>query len=873
MVIEKIQILKGPNVWSIRRKKLIQMRLNLLELEQRPTNSIDGFADRIEQFLPSLYEHECSEGHVGGFFERVRQGTWMGHVVEHIALEIQTLAGMDTGFGRTRETKVAGVYNVVFSYVDEEAGVYAAQAATRIAQALVDGVPYVLEEDIDNLKELYRENSLGPSTKSIVDVAVARGIPWFRLNEHSLVQLGYGAKQRRIEATITDATSYIGVTTACNKEKTKVKLREASIPVADGGTADSLDEVKEIIAEISFPIVIKPLDGNQGKGATININSLKDAEKALSFAQNYSDTVLVEQYISGFDFRVLVVNHKVVAVAKRVPAHVVGDGVLSIRELVEDVNKDPKRGTGHENVLTKIVIDSLTYNLLAKKKKSLDTVPLKGEVVYLKETANLSTGGTSIDVTDNVHKNNLLMAERISRVIGLDICGIDIMAPDLETPLLVNGGVVLEVNAAPGFRMHLAPTAGVSRNVAASVVAMLYPENKDFRIPIIAITGTNGKTTTTRLTAHIVKNAGYKTGYTTSDGIYIQEEMVEVGDTTGPLSATYVLKDPSVSFAVLETARGGIIRSGLAFDICDIGVITNIAEDHLGLNDVHTLEDLTRVKSVVVESVKPSGWAVLNAENTYCMGLVTQLECNKAYFTLENTDSVQRLIENNEIVALCEEGYLTIVDAGKRIRIEKLENIPLTMNGKARFMVANALAASLATYLYGIPVSIIRHSLQTFVPGPKFTPGRLNIFRFKDFEVMVDFAHNPHGFLAIEDFLASVQAKRKVGIISGVGDRRNEDIISCGRIAARIFDHIIIRQERHLRGRTDKEIVGLLVKGITEQDVHKSYEVIPQEAAAIKHAISMAQSGDYIVALCDVVSHAIDIVQSYLDKEQGTRII
>lgn len=683
MVIEKIQILKGPNVWSIRRKKLIQMRLNLLELEQRPTNSIDGFADRIEQFLPSLYEHECSEGHVGGFFERVRQGTWMGHVVEHIALEIQTLAGMDTGFGRTRETKVAGVYNVVFSYVDEEAGVYAAQAATRIAQALVDGVPYVLEEDIDNLKELYRENSLGPSTKSIVDAAVARGIPWFRLNEHSLVQLGYGAKQRRIEATITDATSYIGVTTACNKEKTKVRLREASIPVADGGTVDSLDEVKEIIAEIGFPIVIKPLDGNQGKGATININSLKDAEKALSFAQNYSDTVLVEQYISGFDFRVLVVNHKVVAVAKRVPAHVVGDGVLSIRELVEDVNKDAKRGTGHENVLTKIVIDSLTYNLLAKKKKSLDTVPLKGEVVYLKETANLSTGGTSIDVTDNVHKNNLLMAERISRVIGLDICGIDIMAPDLETPLLVNGGVVLEVNAAPGFRMHLAPTAGVSRNVAASVVAMLYPENKDFRIPIIAITGTNGKTTTTRLTAHIVKNAGYKTGYTTSDGIYIQEEMVEVGDTTGPLSATYVLKDPSVGFAVLETARGGIIRSGLAFDICDIGVITNIAEDHLGLNDVHTLEDLTRVKSVVVESVKPSGWAVLNAENTYCMGLVTQLECNKAYFTLENTDSVQRLIENNEIVALCEDGYLTIVDAGKRIRIEKLENIPLTMNGKA----------------------------------------------------------------------------------------------------------------------------------------------------------------------------------------------
>ncbi len=870
MIIEGIQVLNGPNVWSIKWKKLIQMRLNLVEMEQRPTNTINGFLERIESLLPSLYEHECSEGKIGGFFERVRMGTWMGHVVEHIALEIQTLAGMNTGFGRTRETDSSGTYNVVFSYIDKEAGIYAAHAALNIAKALVDGVFYNLETDIENLKSIFRKNALGPSTKSIVDEAVDRDIPWLRLNNKSFVQLGYGINQRRIEATTTDTTSYMAVTIACDKEKTKLMLREASIPVAAGGECEDLKGMKEIIKEIGFPIVIKPLDGNQGKGATVNVSNIEEAKVALNFAKTYCDSVIVERCISGFDFRILVVDNKVVAAAKRIPAHVIGNGIHTLIELIEETNKDPRRGMGHENVLTKIVIDNLTLALLSKNNMTLDTVPNKGETVYLKSTANLSTGATSIDVTDSMHIDNVWIAERISRVIGLDICGIDIMAPSLEDSLVLNGGVVLEVNAAPGFRMHLAPSKGVSRNVAASVVDMLYPKNKVSRIPIIAVTGTNGKTTTTRLIAHIVKNAGYKTGFTTSDGIYIQNRMVEKGDTTGPVSASYILKDSSVEFAVLETARGGIIRSGLAFDSCDIGVITNIKEDHLGMKDVNTLEDLTRIKSVVVETVKKDGWAILNAEDPYCLSLEGKLDCNTAYFALNRDSSVVRgLIENSKVVAVCDNGYITIIKGDEIIELEKIVNIPLTINGKASFMIENVLAASLATYLFGFDVVEIRNSLRSFIPGPKYTPGRLNVFSFKNFDVMVDFAHNPPGFLAIEDYLAKVEATKKIGIIAGVGDRRDEDIIACGRIAARMFDHIIIRQERHLRGRTDKEIEGLLLKGIGECNQKRTYEIIPKELEAIEHAISIAKHGNYIVALCDVVSNAIDIVQSYLDKEKG----
>ncbi|MBL0331135.1 MAG: cyanophycin synthetase [Bacteroidetes bacterium] len=868
MKILNVQALRGPNIWSVSRKKLIQMRLDLEDLEQLPTNKIPGFRERLEAMFPTMIEHRCSEEVRGGFFQRIERGTWMGHVIEHIALETQSLAGMETGYGRTRETKTPGVYNVVFSYVEEKVGIFAAESAVNIAQALVDNKPYDLQADLKKMREIREDVRLGPSTGSIVDEAVARDIPWIRLGTNSLVQLGYGVNQMRFQATITCKTSSIAVDIACNKEQTKQMLDAASIPVAKGDICVDEEDLEATIKRIGYPIVLKPLDGNHGKGVSINVNKWEDAVAGMLFAQKYSRKVIVERFVTGFDFRMLVIDNKLVAAAQRVPANVIGDGKQTIQQLIDETNKDPRRGYGHENVLTEIAVDRDTMDLLEKKNYTLESIPPAKEVVYLKSTANLSTGGTSIDVTDMVHPENIFLAERISRVIGLDVCGIDIMAKNLTQSLKENGGVILEVNAAPGFRMHLAPSEGLPRNVAAPVIDMLYPLGKPSRIPIIAVTGTNGKTTTTRLIAHIVKNNGYKVGFTTSDGIYVQNHMLEKGDTTGPLSTEFILKDPTVEFAVLETARGGILRSGLGFSRCDIGIITNIQEDHLGISDIHDLKDLSRVKAVVVNSVKKDGWAVLNAEDVNCVEIAKNLDCKVAYFSMnEHCDVIVNHCRTGGIAAIYENGYITIKKGDWKMRVEKATHVPLTLNGKAKFMIANVLAATLANYLWGFKTEDIKTSLATFIPSAAQTPGRMNIFDFKKFKVMIDFAHNPSGYLGVEDFLQSIKSAHKVGIIAGVGDRRDADIKDCAIIAARMFDHIIIRQEKHLRGRTEEEIINLIIDGIKSVDKAVTYEIIPKETDAIKHAINIAKEGTFITALSDVITNAIEVVQQHLDKE------
>ena len=868
MKIDNIQVLRGPIIWSIRRPNLIQMRLDLQEIEHLPTNKIPGFRERLEHLIPSLITHRCSEGVEGGFFQRVEMGTWMGHVIEHIALEIQTVAGMDTGFGRTRETKTPGVYNVVFSYLEENSGVYAAEQSVEIARCLIENIDYDMETCIQTLREIRERHRLGPSTGSIVEEAVSRRIPWIRLGRNSLVQLGYGVNQQRFQATITGNTSSIAVEIACNKELTKRMLDEAAIPVPWGDLVSDEEGLRTVIEKIGYPIVIKPLDGNHGKGSSINVNDFETALTGLQHAQAFSQNVIVERYITGYDFRILVINNKMVAAARRVPAHVIGDGNLNIQQLIEKENLDPRRGYGHEKVLTEITVDKDTNELLEKLHYTLDSVPKNGEIVYLKSTANLSTGGTSIDVTDMVHPENITMAERVSRIIGLDVCGIDVMAENLTQPLKESGGAILEVNAAPGFRMHLAPSEGLPRNVAAPVVDMLYPPGKPAKIPIIAVTGTNGKTTTTRLIAHIVKNNGFRVGFTTSDGIYIQNVMLTKGDTTGPVSAEFVLKDPTVEFAVLETARGGILRSGLGFKSCDIGVLTNIKEDHLGMNDVHNLRDLTKVKRVVMDSVKKDGWSVMNADDEYSMRLMPELESKVALFSLdEENPHMKKYAKEGKISCVYEEGFITIKKGDWKIRIIKATHVPITMEAKAKFMIANVLAASLAAYLHGFAIDDIANSLRTFIPSPVLTPGRLNIFKFKKFQVLIDFAHNPAGYEAIEEYLKNVEATKKIGIISGVGDRRDEDIRQCGKIAGRMFDYIIIRNEKHLRGRTEDEINELIINGMQQAGKNVSYEIIPKEIEALKHAMSMAEEGTFITALSDVVTNAIDLVQEYQNRE------
>ena len=870
MKIVEIKVMRGPNYWSIRRRKLIVMKLDIEELEHKPTNEIEGFLDRLQTMFPTMISHRCSPNIEGGFFIRVKEGTWIGHVIEHIALEIQTLAGMDCGFGRTRGTGTRGVYNVVFSYMEEAVGTYAAKAAVRIAEAIVNGEQYDLEPDIRTMRELREDVRFGPSTGSIIDEAVARDIPFIRLDSQSLVQLGYGKNQVRFRATMTNHTSSIAVDLASNKDETKRMLHDAAIPVAKGVCISSIEDLEHSVNKIGFPLVFKPLDGNHGKGASINVKTMEEAHAAYDHAKKYSRKIIIERFISGYDFRVLVINHKFIAAALREPAHVVGDGVSTIQQLIEKENKDPRRGYGHENVLTEISIDRETLEQLAKHEFTLETILNKEEKCYLKGTANLSTGGTSTDITDIVHPHNIFICERISRIIGLDICGIDIMASNLSEPLETTGGVVLEVNAAPGFRMHLAPAKGLPRNVAAPVIDMLYPEGKSCRIPIIAITGTNGKTTTTRLISHIVKNNGYKVGFTTSDGIYVGNSMLTKGDTTGPVSAEFILKDPTVEFAVLETARGGILRSGLGFSRCDVGVVTNIQADHMGLSDINTLEDMAKVKGVVVESIKRDGFAVLNADNKYCVSLGKAASCNVAYFSMdENNPVIIEHCKNRGIACIYENGYITIKKGDWKFRVEKVTTIPLTFGGRVSFMIYNVLAATLASYVYGFTIEDIRMSLETFIPSSAQTPGRMNIFDFKEYKVMIDFAHNADGFRGIQEFLSTVESPFKIGIITGTGDRRDDDIRDLGRISAQMFDHIIIRQDKFLRGRQAEEIVSLLVEGIHEVDPKQSYEYIPKEVEALKHALSMAKPGTFITALSDVIDNAIDVVQSYLDKERG----
>jgi len=871
MKIVEIKVLRGPNYWSVRRTKLIQMKLDLEEMEQRPTNLIPGFRERLEKMFPTMYEHRCSEAVPGGFFSRVDEGTWMGHVIEHIALEMQTLAGMDTGFGRTRGTGEDGEYYVCISYMEEDAGIYAAKAAVRVAQALTDDVDYNVEEDIMRLREIREETRLGPSTGCIVDEAAKRNIPFIRLNKHSLVQLGYGVHQKRIRATIASTTSNIAVDIACDKEETKALLEAAEIPVPNGTVVRTEAGLEEAIEKYGYPLVIKPIDGNHGKGNTTNITTWEQALTAFEAAQKYGRSSIVEKYITGFDFRILVINYKFICAALRTPASVTGNGKSTIQQLIDITNSDPRRGYGHEKVLTQITVDQFTHKMLDEKNYTLETVPPKGELVMLKPTANLSTGGTSNDVTDEVHPANIFMCERIAKIIGLDICGIDIMANDLRTPVSENGGAILEVNAAPGFRMHIDPSEGLPRNVAEPVVDMLFPRGHIGRIPIIAITGTNGKTTTTRITAHIAKSAGKKVGYTTSDGVYIQNQLMMKGDCTGPVSSQFVLKDPTVDFAVLECARGGILKNGLAFQHCDVAIVTNVAADHMGLGGINTLDQMAKLKAVVPETVFPHGYAVLNADDDLVYAMAKDLKCNVALFSMdENNPRIKEHCKKGGLAAVFENDNISILKGTWKIRVINVKEVPITFEGKAIHNINNCLPAVMASYLYrDISIEDIRSALISFVPSSSQTPGRLNFFHFKNFTFLADFAHNPHGLKLLGDFIGKLDYPKKIGLISGTGDRRDEDIRELGSLSAQYFDEIIIRCDKNLRGRTAEEIIHLLKEGIEMQNPSIPTMVIENEEEALEYIYAHPQNGALYVIMCDVVTGALSKIKELKEREDN----
>lgn len=874
MKILKIQTLRGPNYWSIRRDKLIVMRLDLEDLAEKPSNEIPGFYEGLVAALPSLEEHFCSPGVRGGFLSRIRQGTMMGHIIEHVALELQQLIGMSVGFGRTRETATPGVYQVVFEYVDEQAGRYAARAAVRLCRTIVDTGTYPqseLEQDLKDLKDLTRDAALGPSTESLVKEAEARGIPWLPLSARAMIQVGYGVHHKRIQATLSDYSGILAVELACDKEGTKQILRDAGVPVPRGTVVYYFNELEAAIEDVGgYPIVIKPLDGNHGRGITIDIQNWDEAEQAYDVAKAVSRAVIVERYYQGRDHRILVINGKVVAVAERVPAHVVGDGELTIEQLIEKTNRDPNRGEGHDNVLTKIVVDRNSFALLEKQGYTLGTVLQPGELCYLRATANLSTGGIAVDRTDDIHPENIWLAKRVAKIIGLDIAGIDVVTQDITKPLREVDGVIVEVNAAPGFRMHVCPSKGLPRNVAAPVLDMLFPSGQTGRIPIVAITGTNGKTTTTRLIAHIYRQTGQIVGYTTTDGIYIDDHVVEKGDTTGPQSAQVILKDPTVEVAVLETARGGILRSGLAFDTCDVGVVLNVSADHLGLGDIDSIDQMAHLKSVVAESVSPKGYAVLNADDPLVAQMAQRVKSQVAYFSMNpDNELVKKHTRGGGLAAVYENGYLSILKGDWTLRIEQAVNVPVTLAGRAPFMIANALAASLAAFAQGVPIEAIRSALLSFRASVQQTPGRMNLFNLGRYHALVDYAHNAASYEAVGSFVRNWPGER-IGIIGGPGDRRDEDFINLGTLSAQIFDRIIVKEDEDRRGRELGEAAELITKGITQQKPDCPYTIILNETEAINTGLDQATAGSLVVILPETVSRAIDLIKARRPLPEAT---
>ncbi len=919
MRILETRVYRGPNPYGYR--PLIRLILDLEDLEEYPTDKMPGFVDSLLALIPSLEEHGCSYGRPGGFIQRMREGTWPGHVVEHVALELQNLAGTPVTYGKTRTVPWAaipeeareeirqrrlphapegedaeewvrhnpGVYYVIYSYQEEKVGLAAGDLAIQIVRSLVpQDAPSALPAEervafnprlaMEDLARLADRLAFGPSTGSLINAARKRGIPYIRLNEHSLVQLGYGIFQKRIEATVTSETRHIAVDIAQDKELTTRLLDDMGIPVPRQIVVQTEDEAVEAAERIGYPVVTKPLDASHGRGVSLNLSSPDEVRRGFQAATQHRDDVIVESFLQGYDYRVLVVKGELIAVSQRIPGHVVGDGEHTIRELVDIVNSDPRRGVGHEKVLTRLQIDHQAERLMRQAGVTLDTVLPPDQVLYLRSTGNLSTGGTAIDRTDEIHFDNAEIAKLAAKVVGLDVAGIDFITPDISRSVREVGGGIVEVNAAPGFRMHVSPSEGKPRDVAGPVIDMLFPPGTPSRIPIAAITGTNGKTTTSRMVAHILKMSGKRVGLTTTDGIYINGERYLRGDMTGPWSARMVLKDPTVEMAVLETARGGILREGLGFDRCDVGAVLNISGDHLGLRGVETLEDLANVKRLVVEVVKDDGTSVLNADDPLVAAMVEHAEGKIFYFTMNPRNQIVRdhISQGGRAVVL-EEGVngqrITLYDGERYVPVLWTHLIPATLEGAAMFNVANSLAATAIAYAMGVTLENIRQGLRTFATTFFQTPGRLNVFDKYDFRVLVDYAHNPAAVRALADTVKRLRKPggRAIGVVAMPGDRRDQDIRDVAAIAAQTFDEIVIKEDASRRGRPPGEIARIMREAAVEAGMLDAYiDTVLDEIEAARYAMMRAQRDDLVVILADDITGVWKTVIYY---NQGTQTL
>jgi cyanophycin synthetase len=859
--VTRIRALRGPNYWRLAPVIACDVRLGMLE--SVTSDRIPRLNQRLVDAIPSLQLHKCTRGKPGGFVERLEEGTHIPHILEHLALELQSLIGNEVSFGRVVPSGDEGVWWLIVEFQEEQVGIRAMKEAVRILRSCIADEDFEIDEIIDELLSLYESSRLGPSTGAIVEEARRRGIPVRRLNNYSLVQLGLGRNLHRIQATLTDRTSAIGVEIAQDKDDTKRVLENIGLPVPKGDVARTIEGALEIADEIGYPVILKPLAANHGRGISGRVDNPDQLRAAWETSSSYG-RIVVEHFAEGRDHRVLVVNGKVVAAAERVPAHVIGDGRHTVRQLIEIGNRDPRRGVGHTKSLTRLPIDRMTEEFLAASGCSMAAVPAIGEFIGLRQTANLSTGGTSIDRTDEMHPDNVTACEMAAGVVGLDIAGIDVLTPDISVPFRENDAVIIEVNAGPGIRMHTHPAEGEPRNVAAPILDMLYPPGSEATIPVIAVTGTNGKTTTTRLIAHLFRVSENVVGFTTTDGTYLGNRMVIEGDMTGPFSANVILSNPTVDVAVLETARGGILRAGLGFDEVDVGIVLNVTADHLGLRGIHTLEQLADVKSVIPAVVKREGHAILNADDPLVYAMKDKTPGDLVLFSTKPDGASTEFelhLSRNGIGARIEKDTFVIRRGRLRIPIASVRDVPLMVGGAAKFQRENILAGILAAYVQGMRYDDIRAGLLSFFPSPSLTPGRLNLVRVGTGRVLVDYAHNPAAIAGLLDFVGGLDANRRIGIITAPGDRRDEDLLTVGRLSSRL-DYVIVRDDKYRRGRPPGEISRFIAQGLREGGLSEDrMVVVHDEKEALQHAMSYMKDNDLVFILADDVPQVLEQVR------------
>lgn len=874
MKIKRVRYLKGPNYFSY--KPTMWIELDLEELEFQPSNLIPYFTDRLLTAIPSLHSHTCSLGYEGGFVVRLNEGTWMGHILEHMALELQYLAGIPVRRGKTLTSDKKGIYFVTYDYKEPKSGFYSFEAAMEIVNRILNGEDEIdAKPYIDKIESLYYENKLGPSTEAIFNAAFDKEIPVERVGEQSMLRLGTGSKQKFVQATITSQTSYLAVENSCDKQATKNLLSAAGVPVPKGEVAASTEEIFQAAERLGYPLVIKPLNGRQGQGVITNIKSREELFNVIHCLDKQYSDFIIERYYEGNDFRLVVVNGALVAASLRMPPFVIGNGKDSIKRLIEEENKNPLRGDGHEKPMTKIPLNNIVSCYLEKMNLNLDSILEQGQVVQVVGNANLSTGGQAIDVTDEVHPSIKEMAITAAKAIGLDVAGVDLLCEDISKPLDRHRVAVVEVNAAPGIRMHHHPSKGNPRDVGKAIVDYLFEDRKEAAIPIVSITGTNGKTTTTRMVKHFLEKEGVTVGMTNSDGVYVGGQVIDEGDCSGPISARKILSNPQVDVAVLETARGGILREGLAFRHCDVGIVTNVTEDHMGLDGIETFDQLVKLKRLIPEVVIEGGTCILNADDQEVVKMAEHTRGKIIFTSLFETNShiITAAEKGQTVWYLASDGWIKCVETGEEMNFLPAKDIPITINGYARHNISNLLQALAAAYSQGVSIEELKEKAVTFQPTPDQSKGRFNRMKIQGREIIVDYAHNIAGLNAFFDTVGHINANRKMTVISCPGDRQDHEIREMAKIALRNSDSIMIREDKDLRGRAPYETANMMYSAAIKELSGTSKEIymVMDELDAYLETWNLSKEGDLLIFLYEkfpIVNEFLNLVNSPNHRER-----